>query len=272
VIVRELMTADVITCPPGASLGEVAALLAGHRIHGTFVADGNGRVLGAISDTDVLSGEWLGTDDKNLRVMRGLTAQELMTQPVVTVDAGADIVEAAGRLREARVARLLVTDQGRPVGVLSIADLVAAVSHPAHDGGVVADAMSYGIVVCHADTPLRAAARAMTDRRSRSVAVLDPGSGELVGVLTGRNLLPVIDGRDLDAMVVADVIDAPPLTVVPDTPLSVAADEMLRHEVHRLFVIDPERRRPVPIGLISTADITASMARPGSVWQDRPGG
>jgi CBS domain-containing protein len=268
VLVRELMTPEVITCPSGASLGEVAALLAGHRIHGTFVADGDGRVLGAISDTDVLSGEWLGTDDERLGVMRGLTAAELMTQPVVTVEAGADVGDAASRLREARVARLLVTDEGQPVGVLSIADLVAAVSRPPHDGRVVADIMSYGIVVCHADTPLRAGARAMTDRRSRSVAVLDRGSGELVGVLTGRNLLAVLDGRDLDAMVVADVIEAEPLTIVPDAPLSVAADEMLRHEVHRLFVIDSERRRPVPLGLISTADITAAMARPGSVWQD----
>jgi CBS domain-containing protein len=268
--VRDLMSPDLITCRVDASLGDVARLFLQHRIHGAFVSDPSGEIVGVISDTDLLSGEWLGTSAERLAVMREMTAQQLMSSPVVTIDADADASGAVERLQTHEVSRLLVTDRGEPVGVLSIADLVAAVRPGPAQRDTVRDVMSYGIVLCHADTPLRAAARSMTERRSRSLGVLDPSSGDLVGVLTGHDLLAAL-GRETDALVVADLMHSPALTIAPDAPLSDAADLMLAHEVHRLFVCDPERRSPVPLGLVSTADISAAMARPGSVWQQTPG-
>jgi CBS domain-containing protein len=265
-IVSDLMSTEVITCRPEASLGEVAALLVAHRIHGAFVVDDAGDVLGAISDTDVLSGEWLGTTDERLAVMSALTAEQMMSKPVASIDASVDVLDAVAALAGAGVSRLLVTDAGEPAGVLSVADLVGAVSPGQTDRATVRDVMSYGIVVCHADVPLRAAARSLTERRSRSAAVLDPASGKLVGVLTGHDLLAAL-AADMDSLTVADVMSTPALTIAPDVSLSEAADRMLEHEVHRLFVCDPERDSPVPLGLVSTADVTAAMALPGSVWQ-----
>jgi CBS domain-containing protein len=267
-IVSELMSTEVITCRPEASLGEVAALLAANRIHGAFVVDDGGDVVGAISDTDLLSGEWLGTSDERLSVMSTLTAEQMMSRPVASIDASVDALEAVETLARAGVSRLLVTDAGEPVGVLSVADVVGAVSAGQAGRGTVRDVMSYGIVVCHADVPLRAAARSLAERRSRSAAVLDPTSGELVGVLTGHDLLAALRG-DIDHLSVADVMSTPALTIAPHASVSEAADRMLEHEVHRLFVSDPQRESPVPLGLVSTADITAAMASPGSVWQGR---
>jgi CBS domain-containing protein len=265
-IVSDLMTPEVITCRPEASLGEVAALLVANRIHGAFVVDEAGEVVGAISDTDLLSGEWLGTSEERLAVMSTLTAAQMMSKPVASIDAELDALGAVEGLARAGVSRLLVTDAGVPVGVLSVADLVGAVSPGQADRATVRDVMSYGIVVCHADAPLRAAARSLADRRSRSAAVLDPASGDLVGVLTGHDLLAALTA-DMDTLSVADVMGTPALTIAPDVSLSEAADRMLEHEVHRLFVCDSERGSPVPLGLVSTADITAAMALPGSVWQ-----
>jgi CBS domain-containing protein len=267
-IVSDLMSTEVITCRPDASLGEVAALLAANRIHGAFVIDDAGDVVGAISDTDLLSGEWLATSDERLSVMSTLTAEQMMSKSVASIDASVDVYQAVETLAGAAVSRLLVTEAGAPVGVLSVADVVGAVSAGQAARGTVRDVMSYGIVVCHADVPLRAAARSLTERRSRSAAVLDPSSGNLVGVLTGHDLLAALSG-DLDNLSVADVMSAPALTIAPEASLSEAADRMLEHEVHRLFVCDPERDSPVPLGLVSTADITAAMASPGSVWQGR---
>jgi CBS domain-containing protein len=48
-----------------------------------------------------------------------------------------------------------------------------------------------------------------------------------------------------------------------------AADQMLRHEVHRLLVVAPDDPAQVPLGLISTSDIVGEMAAPESVWQAR---
>jgi CBS domain-containing protein len=62
---------------------------------------------------------------------------------------------------------------------------------------------------------------------------------------------------------------APALTTTADASLSEAADLMLAHEVHRLFVVDGADEG-LPLGLVSTADIMVEMASPGSVWRTPP--
>jgi CBS domain-containing protein len=259
------MHRGLVTCPPEARLGDAASLLVGHRVHALVVADSEGRPLGVLSDTDLLAGEWLSTDAEGLEVMLGMTAGELMTAPPETIDAGASASEAAARLRRRHILRLLVTEGGRPTGVISVSDLVASLAHASTERRCVADVMSRGIVVCAPDTPVSAAARAMTERRSRSIVVVD-SSGRPVGVVTGFDLLALYQPGA--AATTVDELMQSPLTIGPDASLREAADLMLRHETHRLVVVDPEHPDAMPLGLVSTSDLVAEMAEPGSVWQD----
>jgi len=84
--VRDLMHQGLIACPPNASLGEVAAMLDRHHIHAVIVADNPKKPLGIISDFDLLAGEWLSVDDQSLEAMRRMTAHDLMTSPIETLD------------------------------------------------------------------------------------------------------------------------------------------------------------------------------------------
>ena len=264
-LVRDLMHRDLVSCSPETRLGDAASLLVRHRVHALVVADSDGRPLGVLSDTDLLAGEWLSTDAEGLEVMLGMTAGELMTAPPETIDAGAPAGEAAARLRRGRILRLLVTEEGRPAGVISVSDLVASLARAATERRCVADVMSRGIVVCPPDTPVFAAARSMTERRSRSLVVVDSG-GRPLGVVTGFDLLALYEPGAAETTV-AELMQ-PPLTIGPDASLRDAADLMLRHETHRLVVVDPERPNAMPLGLVSTSDLVAEMAEPGSVWRD----
>ena len=60
-LVKELMHPGVITCKPDATLGQVATLLDQHQVHALFVTDRDGRMMGVISDFDLMAGEWLAT-------------------------------------------------------------------------------------------------------------------------------------------------------------------------------------------------------------------
>jgi hypothetical protein len=42
---------------------------------------------------------------------------------------------------------------------------------------------------------------------------------------------------------------------------------MIENHHHRLVVVDPQEPESIPLGVISSFDIVAEMARPGSVWQ-----
>ncbi len=264
--VRDLMRPNLITCPAGMSLGDAAAMLARHRVHALIVADAGGLAEGVLSDIDLLAGEWLAGDEHSLSVMRQMTAGDLMSQPVATVDADAPVADAARRMYADRVHRLVVTELDRPVGVIAVSDLVAGLA-PEHVGrGTVDQVMSRAIVVCREDTPIRGVARAMTERRSRSVVVVN-ARGRPLGVVTGYDLLRFCDDGDT-AQPVSRVMRSP-TTISPRASLREAADLMLREHVHRLVVVDPDEPDSMPLGLISTSDIVVEMAAPGSAWRNR---
>jgi len=113
--VRELMTEGILTCPPDAPPTDIAGLLVHQRVHAVFVLDDDGRPRG-----------WSATPTDRRRVarrwghgpaaMRGVTARRLMSAPVLMIDADADVIEAAARLVEEHVGRLLVVEDERHPG------------------------------------------------------------------------------------------------------------------------------------------------------------
>jgi CBS domain-containing protein len=239
-------------------------MLVQQHVHALIVIDVDNQPVGVISDIDLLTGEWLSTDPASLAAMRTMTVGELMSSPSATIEADAPARQAANRMRAEHLHRLLVVEQGRPMGVISTSDLVASIAHISTKRRTVAEVMSWGIVVCRADTPLPAAARAMTERHSRSLVVVE-ASGQTVGVVTGLDLLAYLDD-DVESQTVFEVMHSP-ITIHPGAALREAADKMIQYHIHRLVVVDPAQPAGMPLGLISTSDIIAEMAEPGSVWQ-----
>jgi CBS domain-containing protein len=266
-LVRELMRPGIITCKPEATLGEVARLLTQHHVHALFVSGAEGRILGIITDFDLLAGEWLSGDPQSLDVMRKLTAGDLMSTPVNSIEAGAPAKEAAKKMQERVVRRLLVTENNQPIGVISISDLIAHIAERAITRReTVADVMSDAFLTCRSQTPVVSVARAMTSAGWRSVLVVD-AYGKPLGVVSGLDLLRFCDFESLcEEVTVADVMH-PALTIHLTATLQEAANKLIENHHHRLIVVDPNQPDTIPLGIISSFDIVAEMARPGSIWQ-----
>ena len=124
--------------------------------------------------------------------------------------------------------------------------------------------MSWGFVACRPNTPYYGAVRAMRERDSRSVLVIDE-RGRLVGVVTGFDLLGILSGETAAEGEIG-VLMKPPITIGPDASLQEAVDLMLGEGIHRLVVVDPNAPHGPPLGLISTTDVMVEMAFPGSAW------
>jgi CBS domain-containing protein len=265
-LVRDLMHKGFICCHPEATLGELAKQMSNHYVHALVVCDRDQRPLGIISDFDLLAGEWLSADPQSLEAMQKMTAAELMSTPIDTIEAGETIVSAARCLVEDRFHRLMVTEVGKPVGIISISDFIA---HLAERGPVsretVADVMSDAILVCRRRTPLTQAAAAMTSTGWRSITVVD-GTGTARGMVSGYDLLPYVDKEGSDKITVGEVMH-PPLTITMEASLREAVEMMIANHYHRLIVVDAEAPETFPLGQISSFDIVAAMAKPGSIWQ-----
>jgi CBS domain-containing protein len=265
-LVRDLMHPGLLTCRPDATLGQVSVMLTQHHVHALIVADRDSRPVGIISDYDLLAGEWLSEDSESLTTMRNLTAGDLMSSPIDSIEAGMPLGEAAHVLIEKDINRLLVTEKGVPTGVISTSDFVSSIAREEKPlRQTVADVMSDAILVCRDKTPLTSAARTMTQAGWRSVLVVD-AKGKPEGVVSGKDLLLYVKNGVEEKLTVQDIMH-PALTIDIHAKLREAADLMIQKHYHRLVVIDQNDPQAFPLGIISSFDIVAEMARPGSIWQ-----
>lgn len=133
--VSDVMTRDVATVGPDAAFKDVVRLLHDRKVSALPVVDGGRRVLGIVSEADLLpKQEFRDSDPDRYTQLRRLSdlakagsvsAGELMTSPAVTVRADATLAQAARTMARARVKRLpVVGDTDRLEGVVSRADLL----------------------------------------------------------------------------------------------------------------------------------------------------
>jgi CBS domain-containing protein len=137
--IDELMQTDVVTTSPDATLKEAAALLVEHRISGLPVCLPDGRVVGVLSEADILfkqdgspfelSGFLARLLDQaygDRQRFEATTVADAMSSPAITITPKHDVSEAARLIIRHRVNRLPVVDGSRLVGIVTRADLVRA--------------------------------------------------------------------------------------------------------------------------------------------------
>ncbi len=125
--VQDAMTTEVVAVKLGASFKEMAARLRGSRVSAFPVIDDDGKVIGVVSEADLLASRVLSAGlPPREEQAGGRTAGDLMTHPAITVSPG-DSVEVAARLMYTlQVKRLPVIDpSGRLAGIISRTDVLA---------------------------------------------------------------------------------------------------------------------------------------------------
>jgi CBS domain-containing protein len=267
-LVRDIMRKGLLTCTPDTPLGQVAILLTERRVHALIVSNPTGAPLGLISDFDLLAGEWLSTDTQGLATMKKLTARDLMTSPIDSIEADAPVERAAHLMLEKQIHRLMVSENDRPTGVISISDIVASIAGQTKARReTVGDIMSDAFLICRNKTPVISAARTLTRTHWRSVIVVDE-KGRPQGVVTGKDLLWHVEEDGVyENLTVGDVMNHSLTTIDIQASLHEAAHLMIQKHQHRLIVTDKNEPDGFPLGIVSSFDIVAEMARPGSVWQ-----
>jgi CBS domain-containing protein len=124
ITVRDWMHHGVITCHPDTPVDEVAEAMDVKDISALVVIDNDGDAVGVISRTDLVNARFI---QPYLKHWRGMTAEHLMSKPVISVAPDTEIMAAVAVLHEKRIHRLVVmeTTAGlpRPVGILSVTDL-----------------------------------------------------------------------------------------------------------------------------------------------------
>lgn len=137
-IVADVMTRELVTVFPETPFKDVVDLIVGHEISAVPVVDAHNRLLGVVSEADLLCKEEHVDDEDDAhpaffagprtragyRKAAGLTARDVMTSPALTIGSQAFLPSAARELAHAHVRRLFVLENGKLAGVIARRDLL----------------------------------------------------------------------------------------------------------------------------------------------------
>jgi CBS domain-containing protein len=138
----DIMTRDVITARPDDSVRNVAQVLLKNRISAMPVLDAQDRVIGVVSEGDLLRRAEIGTDQRRSwwrdwlagreRLARdyvrahGRKVSDIMTSPAISATPDTELVKIASLMEKNGIKRLPVVEEGRLVGLISRADMLRA--------------------------------------------------------------------------------------------------------------------------------------------------
>jgi CBS-domain-containing membrane protein len=142
---RDVMVSPVITTKPSASVKEVARILLNNHISAVPVIDDAGRIVGIVSEGDLMRRADLGTERHRSWWLAALFAEEeelaaeyvkqhsrkvadVMTKRLVTTSPDATLGEIAGLLERHSIKRVPIVENGALVGIVSRANLIQALA------------------------------------------------------------------------------------------------------------------------------------------------
>lgn len=172
--VSDIMKKEVAFATLPGSRDEVHTLLKDKRVSGVPVLK-DSKVVGIVSRANLLN----NPEEEQLAL--------LMTRDPLTIDPDVDITVAAKMLLENNIRRLPVVREDKLMGIMSVADIVAAIAEMEiveHVGQYIDPT----VVPIWTETPLNVAARVMELAKSKAAPVIDSDL-EVVGIITDRDVI-----------------------------------------------------------------------------------
>lgn len=137
---KDVMTAPVFTVRPETSVKDIAALMLTYKISGLPVVTPDEELVGIVTEADLLHKEsglkreartfWkalpFGRTPEAIRKAEGVSAADLMSSPVLTVEEDTPLREVAALMVRRKINRLPVMRAGRLVGIVSRNDILRA--------------------------------------------------------------------------------------------------------------------------------------------------
>jgi CBS domain-containing protein len=268
--VRDFMTTDLVTLRPEQSLSVAEEMMTLRQIRNLPVVDEAGALLGLITHRDLLAAQYSALSHAS-GFPAAARARDVMRDDVWTVSPDTPAIEAAFNLRDHVVGCLPVIEHGKLAGIITEADFLALLVARYGPGrratpryhAPVHYYMSSPVHVVAPEDDLERVHGLLSAHGISSLAVVD--GSELVGVISQSDLLRVslprlaarrrVGARWLPRRTVAEVMTAEVLTVRPHDTVSTAAQRMVSHDIHRMFVVEGK----VLVGVLSTMDVTAAV-------------
>lgn len=250
--VESVLSRNILSCPPATTVSEAAKIMCREHCGAIVVMDEAGQAVGI----------WTESDAVRLDLYQAQTAAttlaQVMSSPVITIEANASLQEATALLHQRKMRHLVVTepDSHRVVGVISTTDIVVNQESEFFLQLTRLDAMAGSrLVRIAADAPASVAANVMQEQRVEALAVSYPDGSW--GILTQRDMLRHL--ADPQAAVrVADLASYPLRTLPVQMTLLRARKMLVEFQLRHLGITDAAGTL---LSIIGMSDILATIER-----------
>jgi len=247
--VKDIMSPDVVTIAPEASMAEAAGIM-GEKHIGSLIVTKYDTPVGIVTERDLLSKVLAFGKD-----LREEKVEAVMSYPLITIGPTTKIKEAA-QMMIRKKGRLAVFDCGKLVGVVTASDLIRSLPAVPETEVKVDDFMTKRVETADEKTPVASVATVMGEKRIGSVIITS--KGEPFGIFTERDLLTtfLVKGKPLIAEVGKEA-SSPLITAPVGTSVHKAAVTMAMKHIRRL----PIDRNGKLVGIITARDLVEAYAK-----------
>ena len=254
--VAALMTSHPVCVTPGTSLAAAMVLMDEHDVRHLPVLDDDDRLVGVISDRDLLAATGWLTSPADGERKQADHVYDVMHSELTLAEPHDTVVTASVAFTVQRIGCMPVVDGEELVGILTEIDMLMAYWRMCHDGGMdgtvdpkVSTLMAGDPLTVQPGTLVSDAVRIARAHGIRHLPVVE--DGRLVGILSDRDLRAAVGtGHATDANA-AGMMTSDPLTVSPEDALSHAAELMASYKISGLPVV----RDGHLVGIVTLTDL-----------------
>lgn len=258
--VREYMSHGLVSVRPETTLAELQRVFEERDVSAVPIVDAAGALVGILSTTDLMRASRIELDRPGgiARVtVPPRLVSDLMRREVVTVDEDAPLREAAAKMVEHHIHRVVVLRDGRPVAVHSTRDAMRAV-HFHHVETPLSSAISAPVLTVDVGDNVASAIRKLGDVNVRGLVVTD---GDWpIGVFTHTEALKArtLPHELLETTPVEAVMSYEMICLDVHTPLYRVAGHAAQTRVRRILAVEKRRLRGILTGFDLARIITMS--------------
>lgn len=121
---KDIMTRPVLSARKNASARDIALQLLSGLFSGMPVTDEDGRVIGMVTEFDLLGNICEGKE------LSKLTAEDIMSENTITADVNTPVRDILNIMLDKNIIRLPITEEGRLVGIVARCDILKAYIEP----------------------------------------------------------------------------------------------------------------------------------------------
>jgi PAS domain S-box-containing protein len=238
------MSKYIDTIDPQSTVASAAMIMSAGKIS-CLIVSRDGHLSGIVTETDIL--KKAVADGRDFRKMK---VEQIMSSPVRSISHRSSVIDVSRVMEDENIRRLVVLEEGRPVGIITQTDMVRVLASYTVSKEV-SEALTRDPAVIASSASAREAAELMASRDISCLVVMD--EDDIVGMFTERDLLKrvVALNQDPDKIKLRQVMSEPVVTIPANYSLLSATKLLERVGIRHLVVTEYDTL----LGVITQTDI-----------------